>query len=109
MKIVFNFGTQRNVDTKLLNGVIAHLIELYTTGDFSNLHAGVGTLFINFYDENGTIQEIANEKGECVEYIIRGEPYKRKSKDLFEAFRYGHKDVESGDFVPDAIIYKKYT
>lgn len=84
MKVSFNFGTQKNVDPTLISSVIKYLIKEYTTDKFSDLHAGTGTMYINFYDSDGISKEIVAKDGRYAEYVIRGEPYQRKPKNVVD-------------------------
>lgn len=86
--------------------MIKHLVKESTSGDFSNLHAGTGTIYINFYDENGIAQEIVTESGRNIDYVIRGEPYQRPSKTL-SVGTFEYKDA--GGQVIKAYVYEKYT
>ncbi len=108
MKIAFNFGTQKNVDPILLASIISQIIKENTSGKFDGLKAGAGTLYINLYDNEGVMQEIVTTEGKIIDYMIRGEPYKRRQKNMSEAIPFGHKD-DDGEFVADAYLYEKYT
>lgn len=108
MKVSFNFGTQKNIDPVLISSIINYLIKEYTTDEFSNLHAGTGTMYINFYDTDGISKEIVAEDGSYTEYVVRGEPYQRKPKNVVSAITFGHNDEESGERVIDAYVYERY-
>lgn len=108
MKVSFNFGTQKNVDPALISSVIKYLIKEYTTDKFSDLHAGTGTMYINFYDSDGISREIVAKDGRYAEYVIRGEPYQRKPKNVVDEITFGHNDEESGERVIDAYVYERY-
>lgn len=79
MKVSFNFGTQKNIDPALLSSVINYLIK-----------------------------EIVAEDGSYTEYVVRGEPYQRKPKNVVSAVTFGHDDEESGERVIDAYVYERY-
>lgn len=80
MKVSFNFGTQKNVDPALISSVIKYLIKEYTTDKFSDLHAGTGTMYINFYDSDGISKEIV-ARMEDMQNMLSGEnPIKENPK-----------------------------
>lgn len=65
-------------------------------------------MYINFYDSDGISKEIVAKDGRYAEYVIRGEPYQRKPKNVVDEITFGHNDEESGERVIDAYVYERY-
>lgn len=107
MKISFSFTGEESINEKALASVVLDLIQKYTTGDFESLKIRNGALFLNLFDENGEEFELLSDKGK-VNYVIKDEPYKLKSKNLSKAMPYGHRDAD-GNFVTEAYVYERYT
>lgn len=107
MKISFISTGEKGINEKVLVSAVLALIQKYTTGDFESLKVRSGTFFLNLFDENGEEFELLSDKGK-VDYVIRDEPYKLKSKNLSKVMHYGHRDTD-GDFVTEAYMYERYT
>ena len=65
------------------------------------------TVYMTGYDEDGYPCDIGDANGEEIEYIVRGQPYKRIPKNTVECAKFGRTDQETGEMKITSYLYRR--
>lgn len=104
MRVVFDFGTDRNIPIDVINNVFASAINMASSvdGGVAGMTMGRCVVYLNFYNEDGLESFITNEDHEKLCFVVMNREYNRLPKDTkLNSIR---KDAEGND----VFIYERY-
>lgn len=107
MRVSFDFGTQDHIDLAVM---IAAMRRICSEADERGLKAGKCCIYLNFFDEDGMIQDFVRESdGAAVDIVVRKSPYKKKPMNSVEIGPIQFLNKSTGRPEIAATMYKKYS
>lgn len=107
MIVSFDFGTQEHVD---LRAVKMAFEKIFKEVEDCGLKAGRFSAYVNFFDEDGMLQDFARPSdGASIDIVVRKKPYKRKPSNVEKVASLNVEYPSTGEVETLATMYRKFT
>lgn len=107
MRVSFDFGTQDHIDLDVMRAAMNRICR---EADDLGLKAGKCCIYLNFFDEDGMMQDFIRESdGASIDVVVRKTPYKKKPTNSVEIGTIRFENTSTGEIEVAATMYKKYS
>ena len=105
--VSFDFGTQEHINPYV---IYETFMTIFEDAEARGLKAGRLRAYVNFFDEDGMLQDFARESdGAAIDVVIRKNAYKRKPANVDQVGEINIEMKSTGEIKSLATMYRKYT